>query len=295
MQVAAVRQRTSFAEATFVESVEKEAGTSLGCRRLVDDPRSRRGAHHHRGPPAGDAAGADVRAGAVAERRPDAGVEVVGERRELRRRQSERGQRLLVPGERVRVEEPGAARGRHARACFAAQSKQQVVAEREVARGFDAVACQALDLRGPVRRMEEAAGPVVIGHRIEERQLAGAIAPGQHRCQGPVVRVDGDQRVPEARDRQCVAFADLREHRPAGVDEVIGIELGVREVRVAWLCRPGLVVRDRGTDDEPTSSATIRVRRRPLAARAGSRRGTSSLRRTPTSRRSFPRAPRRSP
>jgi hypothetical protein len=51
--------------------------------------------------------------------------------------------------------------------------------------------------------------------------------------------------VPEARDRQRVAFADLRKHRPAGVDEVIGVEVGVREVGVAGLCRPGLVVRDR--------------------------------------------------
>jgi hypothetical protein len=93
--------------------------------------------------------------------------------------------------------------------------------------------------------MEEAAGPAVIGHRIEKRQLAGAIAPGQHRRQRPVALVDGDQRVPEARDRKCVTLADLREHRPASVDEVIGIEVGVCEVRVAGLCRSGLVVRDR--------------------------------------------------
>jgi hypothetical protein len=37
----------------------------------------------------------------------------------------------------------------------------------------------------------------------------------------------------------------LREHRAARIDEVIGIEVFVGEVRVAGLRLPGIVVRDR--------------------------------------------------
>ena len=94
--------------------------------------------------------------------------------------------------------------------------------------------------------MQEAAGATVVVGRMQLGRLAPLqVAPGENRRERPVAFVDGDQRVPEARDRKCVTLADLREHRPASVDEVIGIEVGVCEVRVAGLCRSGLVVRDR--------------------------------------------------
>jgi hypothetical protein len=68
------------------------------------------------------------------------------------------------------------------------------------------------------------------------------------------VLVERKQRVPEARDRERVAVADLREHRLAGVDELVRVVGAVTEVRVARLRDAVLAVGDgahrRGADVE---------------------------------------------
>ena len=81
--------------------------------------------------------------------------------------------------------------------------------------------------------MLEAAGPAVVVRCAElGRRRAAELAPREHLRQRPVVLVDGDQRMPEAADRELVGLADLGEHRPAGVDEVVTTfpsRLGARE------------------------------------------------------------------
>ena len=263
MQVAAVRERTSFAEPLVVEPVEKEARPRLCVGRLVDDARRRGRADHHRGSPAREATGADVRARAVAERGPDACNRLVGERRELGRLQSERSERLLVPRELVRVEEAGPARGRHARARLAGEPQKEVVAEREVAGGSNAFAGEAIDLRGPVRRVEEAPGATVVVLGVQLRRRACAVLPRQHGRERPIALIHRNERMPEARDRERVALADLREHGTARIDEAVGVELVVGELRVAGLGLSVLVVRDRADRrranierDDPRQAAT---------------------------------------
>ena len=114
VQVAAVGQRTALAEAPVVEAIEKEPGTRLDATRLVDDAGGGRRADHHGRSLARHASCADVRACAVTERRPDSGHRLVRHGRQLRGVDLERGERLLVPRELVRVEEPAPARGRDA-------------------------------------------------------------------------------------------------------------------------------------------------------------------------------------
>ena len=72
----------------------------------------------------------------------------------------------------------------------------------------------------------------------ERRRIAFGVAPREERRRGPLVLVEGDQRVPEARDRERVALPDLRQHRAARVDQLVGIVRVVLEVRVAGLGRP---------------------------------------------------------
>ena len=69
--------------------------------------------------------------------------------------------------------------------------------------------------------------------------------------------------MPEARDRERVSLADLREDCATGVDQVVGVELLVGEVRIARLGLAFLVVGDRpdrgGADverDDPCQAAT---------------------------------------
>ena len=110
VQVPAIRERTAFAEPPLVQAVEEEPRPRLGRGRLVDDAGCGRRPDHHRRASGSDAAGADVRAGAIAESGPDARDLLVGDGREPRGVEPDCVQRLVVPRQPVRVEEPGAAR-----------------------------------------------------------------------------------------------------------------------------------------------------------------------------------------
>ena len=71
------------------------------------------------------------------------------------------------------------------------------------------------------------------------------VAPGQDRRERALVLVERHERVPEARNRERVPLPDLREHRAARFDELVGIVRLVLQVRVAGLGRAVLVVGDR--------------------------------------------------
>jgi hypothetical protein len=98
---------------------------------LVQDAVGTRSPDHQRRSLAGGAAGAEVRAGAVAKRREDLTGRTVAERWEQVRADPERVEQLRVPVSLAQVEQAGARSGRESRAQLAGQPQEEVVGKRD--------------------------------------------------------------------------------------------------------------------------------------------------------------------
>ena len=112
-EVAAVGERPAVDDAALVEAVEEEARPGLRPLGLVEEPERPRGADHERTTRAG-AAGAEVRAGAVDQRREPRAAALVREPRQAFLRDAGRLQQLRVPTAGGEIEEPGSGREREA-------------------------------------------------------------------------------------------------------------------------------------------------------------------------------------
>ena len=287
VQVAAVGERAALAEAVCRRGGRERApGAARPSRRGVDDAERRRRPDHH-ARPAPASCSPRRRSSRRRHRAPDR------RRRPARRRPAascapvdpERIERLVVPVEPVGVEETGAARGRDARcaprprAGAGGSRRTRGSGPRERRRPAGGGSSPA---SRPDGRSSRCGGGSPSGS--SGRRRAAEIAPGEHRRQRPVALVDRDERMPEAADRERVALADLREHGPAGGDELVGVGLGVGEARVAGLRHAVLVVGDgsnRGRADVQRDDPHV-LRQPPPRARAAARRGSTCPRRPST-------------
>ena len=299
MQVAAVRERAALAEAAARRGGRGRgpgaAAAELGC---VDDTRapprcrpSARRAHASCSPRRRSSS-------AVAERGPDAGDRLVRDAaraapgRDRARRASPSSQ-----SSRLGSKSPVPLAVETLVRTSPVSREQQVVAEREIA-------------RRPQRPRPRGAGssrastpdggssPCAGGSPPRRARAARRRARSRHVSTGVSGRSCASTATSECqkqRDRKRVALADLREHGAAGVDEVVGVEVVVGELRVARL---RAARRRRRRRRAPTTSRRrarrSRVRRDLLRARAEARRGSRFPRRPPSARRSCRRAPRRS-
>ena len=289
----------------------KRPGRGSG-RPRSDGADGSRGADHQRRAARVDAVRADVRAGAVAERREPRLVAVerlVRERRQALRpdadaRPAARSSHSFaarssspVPDALERVA-PRTPRSRSWR--YSAKPRKRSAARKTSGRSSRSQASFA----GQKLGCRNAPGSRVHRRRVEPPRRARRPAPTDRvSCQissgadRPPARVDREQAVPEAADRDRVdplPAADALVDRPRRVDDVVGVELGppaapVRDLvhRLRLLAAHGpaaLVERDRArTDEVPTSRARTRVTRPNVPARPRRCTGGSTLSAWPSS------------
>ncbi len=242
VEVAAVGERAALDDAPLVEPVEEEAGLRLGRVGLVENAERGRGADHQRGAARAGAAGAEVRAGAVEERRVPAAVRFLAEQRQPLLADAGKLQELGIPAARVDVEQPCRRGEGDARHRFRAeQLGVEVVGHRnEPRRGSECLRLglgEPEQLRRPERGMEVLAGPRVHGSAVgafrepSGRARGADVAPAEHRRQRPPGGVEREQAVPERRHADRVdGLVPTRDDLADEADDLVRIVAAVRRL-----------------------------------------------------------------